>query len=152
MQTIISESSLRSAILLLEEKQAEEGKLLKEHFLVTYESLKPVNLILSTIKEISASRDLKDNILNTSVGLTTGYLSKLLFERGTKNPVKRIIGNALMFGIVNLVSKNPETVKSLGNGLLKFIGNKLGGRVPGCSNFVQTGSAGNFESHFHPDN
>jgi hypothetical protein len=129
MQTISSESSLRSAILLLESKQAAEGKLLKEHFLVTYDSLKPVNLIISTIKEISASRDLKENILNTSVGLTAGYLSKLLFERGTKNPVKRIIGNALMFGIVNMISRNPESVKSLGNRLLKFIGNKLDGRA-----------------------
>ena len=124
MQKINSEGSLRSAILQLESKQEEEGRLLKEHFLIAYESVKPINLILNTFKEIVASRDLKDNILNTTVGLTTGYFSKLLFERGTINPFKKLMGNALMFGIVDLVAKNPETVKSLGKTLLKIFRKK----------------------------
>jgi hypothetical protein len=126
MQKINSESSLKAEILRLEIRQAEEGQLLKEYFLITYESIKPVNLILSTFKEIATSRELKDNFLSTSVGLATGYVSKLLLERGTRNPVKKILGNALMFGIVNLFAKNPETVKSLGMGLLKIIGRKRG--------------------------
>lgn len=126
MQTINSEASLKAEILRLQYNQDQEGKLLKEHFLRVYESVKPVNLLLGTLREITESRELKTNLLNTTVGMTTGYLGKLLFEHGTRNPVKKILGNALMFGVVNLVTKNPEVVRSLGKGLLKFFSRKHG--------------------------
>ena len=128
MQKINSDTSLRAEIQRLELRQTVEGQILKEHFLVVHESLKPVNLILHTLKEITTSSKLKDNILNTSLGLITGSVSKLLFERGTRNPVKKVLGNALMFGIVNLVARNPETVRSVGTGILKLFSGKLGGR------------------------
>ncbi len=38
-------SNLKDAIILLEADQAVKGKLLKEQFFITYETLKPVNLI-----------------------------------------------------------------------------------------------------------
>ena len=129
MQKINSEASLREAILQLEQKRAVEGIMLKEQFLLAYDSVKPINLIMSTFNEIVASRELKSNLLNTSVGLTAGYLTKLLFERGTKNPVKKLMGNALMMSIVNIIVKNPETVKSLGKGFLKIFRRKPKGRV-----------------------
>ena len=129
MQKINSEASLREAILLLEQKRAVDGIMLKEQFLHAYDSVKPINLIMSTFNEIVASRELKSNLLNTSVGLTAGYLTKLLFERGTKNPVKKLMGNALMMSIVNIIVKNPETVKSLGKGFLKLFRRKSKGRI-----------------------
>ena len=129
MQKINSEASLREAILQLEKKRAAEGIILKEQFLLAYDSVKPINLIMSTFNEIVASRDLKNNLINTSVGLTAGYLTKLLFERGTKNPVKKLMGNALMMSIVNIIIKNPDTVKSLGKGFLKIFRSKPRGRV-----------------------
>lgn len=124
MQTINSESSLRAEILRLESNQARQGELLKEHFLVVYESVKPVNLILRTLKDITGSQELKTNLLNTTVGMTTGYLTKLLYERGTRNPVKKVLGNALMLGVVNLVAKNPEAVSTFGKALLRFFNRK----------------------------
>jgi hypothetical protein len=118
---INSGTDLRTAILKLEAKQAVEGKLLREQIHLAYESIKPVNLIKSTFKEAAASLDLKENILNTSVGLAAGYVSKIVFENVTKNPLKKLLGTALMFGITNIVAKNPDTVKSLGNIFLKII-------------------------------
>jgi hypothetical protein len=118
---INSEIALSAVIVELEAKQIAEGKLLKEQFQLTYESLKPVNLIKSTFQEVVASQDLKDNLLNTSIGLTAGYLSKVLFEGTTHNPVKKLLGSALMFGITNAVAKNPEAIKSLAAGFFKMI-------------------------------
>ncbi|MFZ4520922.1 MAG: hypothetical protein ACOYNC_04420 [Bacteroidales bacterium] len=129
MQTINSQSTLRAAIQRLENLQAEEGVLLKEHFLLAYESVKPLNLVISTLRELTASRELKDNLINTSVGMATGYLSKLLFEQGSRNPFKKLAGNAIMFGIVDLVAKNPETVKSFGKSLWKMVAGKPGGKI-----------------------
>lgn len=113
MQKINSVESLRDAILQLEIIQAGEGILLKEQFHETYESIKPISLIRSILKQSTESADLKDNLINTGVGITAGYLSKLLFQGFTRSPVKRLIGTAVMFGITNLVAKNPDVVKSI---------------------------------------
>jgi hypothetical protein len=125
MQLIITETDLRVAILQLESKQTEEGKLMKEQFLVAVESIKPINLIKSTLKEAVGDEDLKDSLVNSSVGLSAGYLIKLLFQSVSGSPVKKILGTAIMFGIKNLVAKNPETVKSGGRVVFNFIKSML---------------------------
>jgi hypothetical protein len=114
MQKIITQTDLRVAILQLESKQELEGILLKEQFLVAYESVKPINLIKSTFLEAAGSGDLQDNLINSSIGMSAGFISKMLFQGISGSPVKKIIGTALMFGIKNLVAHNPETVKSWG--------------------------------------
>ena len=134
MQKISSATGLRNAILQLESKQVEEVKMLKKQFQIVYESIKPVNLFKSAFKEIAESRDLKDNILNTSVGLAAGYISKVLFEGTSKSPLKKLLGSVLMYGITNLVAKNPEPVKSLGKKFLEIIRSKSADSVNGVGN------------------
>ena len=79
MENITSKNSLKNAIQLLEVEQAIQGQLLKEQFYLTCESLKPVNLIKSTLKDIVLSPNLIDRILGNAIGLATGYLSKKIF-------------------------------------------------------------------------
>jgi len=124
MQPINSEAALKEAILKLESQRADEEKMLKEQFHRTYESYKPINLIKSIFTEVVESKDLKGRLLNTSVGLTAGFLSKVLFQAGTKSPLKKLLGTALMFGMTNVFVKNPEAVKSLGQGLLNIFKRK----------------------------
>jgi hypothetical protein len=121
MQKTDLSAGLREAILVLEKRQAAEGKILKDHFLQAYESIKPINLIKNTFKEITESNELKDNIINTSVGLATGFVSKKLFVGRSHNPFKRLLGSVLMFGITNVVSKNTETIKAIGKGLFDVV-------------------------------
>ncbi len=131
MQKINSATGLRDAILQLESKQAEEAKMLKKQFHLVYESIKPVNLIKNAFKEVAQSQDLKKNILNTSVGLAAGYVSKKLFERSSNNPVKKLLGSVLMFGVTNIVAKNTEPVKSLMKKFLEIVRSKSADRVNG---------------------
>jgi len=121
MDKISTATGLRAAILLLEARQAEEEKLLKRQFHLAYESMKPVNLILNTVKDASESKELKDNILNTVLGLAAGSISKILFDGVSKNPLTRMLGVAVQFGVTNVVAKHPEAIKSLGTGVLKII-------------------------------
>lgn len=125
MQNIITETDLRAAIIQLENRQAVEGILMKEQFLVAVESIKPINLIKSTFIEAAESGDLQDNIINSSIGLSAGYISKVLFQGATGGPVKKILGTALMFGIKNLVARNPDTVKTWGRVFFKVVKNLL---------------------------
>lgn len=121
MSKITTEAELRSAILQLEIKQAEEGKMLKEQFLVAYESIKPLNLLKSTILEAGRSRVIEDNLLSSSINLGTGYLSKVLISGIANSPVKKYIGIALIFGLKTLIAKNPEFVKSAGHHIFKIL-------------------------------
>ena len=134
MQKNNSDTSIKDAILALSHQQAEEGRLLKEQFNLVYESIKPINIIKNTFKQAAASEELKENILNTSLGLAVGYLSKVLFEDVSTSPLKKLIGTALLFGITNIIAKNPETVKAFGKRFLNIIMNKSHHRLHGADN------------------
>lgn len=79
MHTIKTSADLRSAIAMLEIQQAAEMQVMKDQFKVVYESIKPMNLIKNSIMEAVESPEIQDNFLNATVGITAGYISKLLF-------------------------------------------------------------------------
>jgi hypothetical protein len=78
-------------------------------------------LVRNTFKEVAASEELTDNIVNTSVGLAAGYVSKTLFEKTSHSPFRKLLGTALLFGVTNLVAKNPDVIKSAGIDLYNII-------------------------------
>ncbi len=113
---------LAEAISLLENKQAEELKLLKEQFHQTYESLKPINLIKSTFQEVQASPNIKRDVLNTAVGLATGYLSKkVLTNDSSQTPIKKMLGTILQFAIAKVVSSNSDSIINSGESFIQGI-------------------------------
>lgn len=124
MQKINSEARLREAIVKLEYRRTQEEIILREQFHLTCENLKPINVIKSAFKEVVGSTEIKDNVVNTTVGLITGYVSKLLFVNVSHSPLRKLLGIALQFGVTKFVAKNPEAVKSMVNGLKNFISRK----------------------------
>jgi hypothetical protein len=126
MEKINSEISLKAAIAQLEIKQAAEVIALREQYLRAYESVKPVNLIKNTFHDVTASPELKDEIINTSIGLATGYVGKLLFQGASHSPVRKLFGTILMFGITNAITKHPEVVKSIGKGMVNWVADQYG--------------------------
>jgi len=103
--------SLKESIRLLEIQQAEEGQILKEQFKITYESLKLVNLVKSSLKELTDSVEIKTNLFESIISIFTGYLSKKLMIKSDGNIFKRILGLVVQFGVTNLVAKNAETIR-----------------------------------------
>jgi len=124
MQKIKSITELKEAILLLEIKQVHQGILLKEQFRNTYESLKPLNLIKNKFNEFIAEPDLKSKLLNTAMSIVAGYLSKKVMVGTTHNPVKQLLGTLLQMGVIGVVSKNSESIKSTVSNLLTAVLNK----------------------------
>jgi hypothetical protein len=119
--------------------------MLREQLQLTYESVKPINLIKNTFKEVTASHELTDNIINTSVGLAAGYVSKVLFENVSHSPFRKLLGTALMYGMTNLVAKNPTTIKSLGMGFFNIIRYQVSKRLHTNSNHNNN----QYQSHNH---
>lgn len=124
MQSITTSANLKAAIQQLELQQAEELFLLKEELLRTAESLKPINIIKNTFKEAVASPDLKTDLINSAIGLTTGILAKKVIIGKTLNPLSKLLGVALEMFVANKVSANTSQIKSLGNNIMKKLFNK----------------------------
>lgn len=112
MQKITSTIELKAAIQQLETNQAYEEKLLKKEFNATMESLKPINLLKNSIREVRHSPDLKGDILNAAIGLATGFLGKKILVCATNNPLKKLLGVFLQLGISGIVTMHPEGIKS----------------------------------------
>jgi hypothetical protein len=112
MEQINSSAQLKEAILQLEQQHTLDEHLVKEQFLLAYESMKPINLIKNTIEQVSASQELKDNLTSSAIGLGVGYVSKLAFVGFSHSPLRKIMGAALMYGVSNFVAKHPEKVRA----------------------------------------
>lgn len=114
--------SLKESIRLLEIRQVEEGLALKVQFKETFESLKPVNLIKSTLNELSGSAEIKNSLFETIVSIITGYLTKKIMVSSKSNPLMKILGALLQFGVTSLVAKNAESIRTYIMNLIdKFI-------------------------------
>ena len=114
MQNRSSTAVLKDTIQLLETEQKIEGRLLKEQFYLTYESLKPVNLLRSSILDVASSPYLIDNIIGTAVGLATGYLSKKIVIGTSGNIIRKFFGLLMQLGVTNTIAKHPDSIKSIG--------------------------------------
>ena len=124
MQNITSAAGLKNAIQLLEAEQAYRGQLLKEQFHLTCESLKPLNLLRSTLNDVVSSPYLIDNILSTVLGLATGYFTKKIIIGASGNIFRKIFGSVLQVGVTNVVAQHPDSVKSLGRFIFQHIPRK----------------------------
>jgi len=114
MQKIESVAELKNAIEVLEVEQSDKGHLLKEQLLITYKSLRPGNILMSTVKDITSSPYLIDNILGTAMGLVSGFLTRKIFIGAPGNKLKKLIGHVLQFGVINFVAMHPGAIKTIG--------------------------------------
>ena len=117
MQNITSIAELKDAIQLLEVEQGIKELLFKEQFYLTYESLKPINILKKTLKEIGSSPYLIDNISGTAMGLASGFLSKKIFVGASGSIIRKLIGSFLQFGITNVVAQNSNVITSIGQAI-----------------------------------
>lgn len=109
---------LRESIRVLEIRQAEEGEILKQQFKVTYESLKPVNLIRSSLKDITSSAELKGDLFEAVIALVSGYFTKKMMVGSKSNVFTRTLGLVMQFGVTNFVARNADNIREFFSGLI----------------------------------
>jgi hypothetical protein len=124
MGNINSAAELKLAILEKQFEHSIQGALLKEHILLTIESLKPISLIKNTLAEITSSPYLVENMFGAITGLVTGYVSKKIAIGTSHNLFRKILGSALQFGVTNLVAQHPEALKNIGQLIIEKIFHK----------------------------
>lgn len=124
MQKISSVEGLRNAIQLLEAEQNIKGVLLKKQVLITYESLRPVNLIKNTLKDLFSTSFQGENISGIAAGLTGGYLLKKLFVGRSGNPFKKLLGSIIQFGLTNIIAQNSQLIRSFADSVFRLFSDK----------------------------
>jgi hypothetical protein len=114
MAKICSVEDLRNAIQLLDVEQSASELILKEQFHLVYESLRPINMIRSTLKDLFAlsSSSLTENLSGTALGEASGFLIKKLFIGNSGNVLRKLIGTLLQLGITNIASKKSDVIIS----------------------------------------
>ena len=113
MQKITSAETLKAAIFVLEQRQRQEELLFKQQFSIAYESLKPFNLLRKAIPELLTSPELRERLFGSTTGIISGYLSKMLVVRSSKNPLIRLAGIFVQVAITNIISKNSEAFRRI---------------------------------------
>jgi hypothetical protein len=118
MENQYTAETLKEAIKELEIKQAEEGQLLKKQLLITYENLKPINILRNLVKDFSSSDNYKQDFLEIVAGMTSGFITKKIVVGRSKNPILKLMGLAIQFGMTTIVSNKFSTIK---NSIVHFL-------------------------------
>lgn len=121
MKKITSTAELKNAILLLEEKQAVQGKLLKQQFHYVREGLRPANAAKILFSRFSSSTDFKIGITAAALGLAAIYLAKRAVVTSAQRPFKKLFGSLIRAGISSIISRQPDTIRSVGQVLFQRI-------------------------------
>lgn len=124
MGNIQSTDQLELAIEILETEHSDKGMLLKEQFNLTYESLKPLSLLKSAVKELTTSPYMAENAIGSVTGIATGYLSRRLIIGKSGNIFRKFLGAIIQYSITNFVARHPDQVKSIGQFLIQNIFHK----------------------------
>lgn len=124
MQKLNDAELLEQLILIKQEECDKQGKELKEHFRNAYESLKPINMLKNTFKQAVSSPDVKTQIADTAIGLTTGFLAKKLFAGNSGNPLVKLVGSLIGSFVASKAEKNGEEIRSMGSFIINKITNK----------------------------
>ncbi|MDX9728539.1 MAG: hypothetical protein RBT50_04685 [Bacteroidales bacterium] len=125
MEPISSRADLRNSIQLLEIEHTANGNQLKAQFYAAYETFKPVNLLRSTLNDITSSPNMIENILGTSLGLAAGLASNLLFKGLAGPGIRKVLSPLLQSGVTSFVAKNTGSLRSKGElALLRIFRNK----------------------------
>lgn len=105
----VSETLVRD-ILLLEVKRESELAALKEEVVSTLQSLKPINLIKSTIAEVTQSPEIRGGIGKAAFGMVTGLLLKKLVFGSSEGMLKKSAGAIFQTLAANITTRNSDKI------------------------------------------
>lgn len=102
---LIKTNLLTDSISALRLKKNDQELELAQQYKKTIESLKPMNMIYSAAKSLTNSDNIKDSLLNISMGLGVGLASKKIVQNNFKNILLNIVQSTVQFGISKIFKK-----------------------------------------------
>ena len=109
------------AIAELEEKKLIAFDEMKVQFYRSYESMRPINLLKSTINDLWNGSADNGGFGNNMIGVLSGLIVKNIVFRRSYNPIKIAAGITLQALSANFAEKNADIIKKAGKGILQII-------------------------------
>ena len=107
---------LKIRILELEQLQALQIAELKIAAVKVIDSISPVNMVKQVLNHTVLSPGIRSTVINTFIGMGTGFLAKKIYAGNSKNIFKKITGSAVQFLIASFVRKKiPELQETILN-------------------------------------
>jgi len=103
--------TLKESIRQLEIKQEEEKEAFNLQLKLTFESLKPSNLLKSTLRDFSKNTlEVRNTILEAFIPLITNFISGKLTQKGQKNSFFRLLATMLQVALTNFTAKHSHSI------------------------------------------
>lgn len=118
---INNSEELEKVIIELEKRKVVQEQHLREAFKATRESFRPINLIKSSIREITHTPEVRDSAIKTAAGIAVGLLTKDMFIGRAIPVIKKLVAGALENGVQNTFKSTGKTIKAIGTVLLNQI-------------------------------
>jgi hypothetical protein len=107
MKTRDERSLLREKIIVLENSQKEELMSLKEALKSTYESIQPLNLLKSTLHELTSSVEVQSDLVTGAGNIISVLISKNPIIATFQKPINKLINHLLRF-VINRFSEKKK--------------------------------------------
>jgi len=107
-----SQHELNESIQLLEEKQKEVGEMLIAEIIGFTDQYKPINIFKTIKNDLFTSRDIEEDILNSSLDILDQFVYKIKSDKPSDS-FKNILLSLLEVGLGSIVVKNGAVIKSL---------------------------------------
>ncbi len=105
LERIANTADLQTAIKRLKRRVEVQEAGLQDQFHSILVSLKPTNILKTTIHEVQESPELKHNLFKVALGLGAGYFSRKMVVGKSAGLVRKALGTALQFGITQFIAK-----------------------------------------------
>lgn len=121
---IKSSEQLQEAILQLTAKSKLQEEELRLHFDDALDSIKPANLIKSTVNDLVRSPGFIKTAVTGGLAMSAGFLSKKLIVGRSGGFLKKWAGRAIAFMVKKTIAKKSGQITSAGVRILKKMTNK----------------------------
>ncbi len=108
LEKVANTNQLTTAINRLERKVKLQEADIQDHVHTILVSLKPTNLLKTTIHEVQESTELKHNLFKVALGLGAGYFSQKMVIGKSAGLVKKALGTALQYGVTQFISRKKD--------------------------------------------
>lgn len=123
---ITSKKELREAIFELEQQQALEWQIIKDHVEIIYENFQPANIIRDLFTQITSSPRMLEDIISSTVGVISGHISKKIIAGNSAGLFRNILASASQTIVSKLIMKIPTVFRmALTNYMHKFVTNRV---------------------------
>ena len=116
--------ALNNLIVILEQQHDKDLLLLKEQFHHAYESIKPINFIKRLVHEVTASKEIKEDVLGSAMGLATGFISRQFMVDKKSSGLKKVFATLAQLAIGNTITKHSADIRAVGIALYNNFINK----------------------------